>query len=354
MPTRSASPLASVRVGIVGLGIMGQMYADALLRSRSAEVAAVATRNGDRREFAQQTYGCRLYEDYQDMYTDGGLDAVLITVPDFMHRDPVVKAAEAGLHILVEKPFAMNVADADAMVEAIDKAGVKCMVEFFNRWSSPFSEAKRVVDHGELGEVVAIAAELNDAIWVPTEMLKWSARTSPVWFLMSHIADLATWITGKKPATVQALGVKKILVQRGIDTYDLVEALVEYADGTLGRFSNCWILPDGMPLLYELKMRIVGAQAAIDIDTSDQELHLITQERLAHPVTAWGEIAGRYVGHPYAMLDAFIHNIVEDTVPLIGPMDGWENTAFLAAVEESIETGRKIRIQQSRKGGKGA
>ena len=346
--------MASVRVGIVGLGIMGQMYADALLRSRSADVAAVATRNGDRREFARQRYGCRLYEDYQDMFIDGGLEAVLITVPDFMHRDPVVKAAEAGLHILVEKPFAMSVADADAMVEAIDKAGVKCMVEFFNRWSPPFAEAKRVVEQGELGEIVSIAAELNDAIWVPTEMLKWSARTSPVWFLMSHIADLSTWITGKKPATVRAYGVKKILVQKGIDTYDLVEALVEYADGTLGRFSNCWVLPDGMPILYELKMRIVGSQAAIDIDTSDQEVHLITQQRLTHPVTAWGEIAGRYEGHPYAMLDAFILNIVEDTVPLIGPMDGWENTAFLAAVHESVETGRKIAVRQPGKGGKEA
>jgi predicted dehydrogenase len=322
------------------------MYADALLRMPSAEVAAVATRSEESREMARAKYACLTYGDYGQMFTDAGLDAVLITLPDFVHRDPVVKAAEAGLHILVEKPFATSVVDAEAMVAATEKAGVKCMVEFFNRWSPPFAEAKRTADRGDLGEIVAVFAELNDAIWVPTEMLSWAAHTSPAWFLMSHTADLATWITGKKPTAVQAWGVKKLLVQRGIDTYDLIEALVEYPDGSLGRFSNCWVLPNGMPILYELKMRLVGSDAAIDIDTSDQEVHLITQERLTHPVTAWGQIMGRYSGHPYAMLDSFIENIVEDTAPQIGPQDGLENTLFLAAVAESLETGHRVKIER--------
>lgn len=338
--------MASIRVGIAGLGIMGQMYADALLRMGPVEVAAVATRSEEGREMARAKYACQTFRDHGTMFTEAGLDAVLITLPDFMHRDAVVMAAEAGVHILVEKPFATSVADAEAMLSAVEKAGVKCMVEFFNRWSPPFAEAKRITDQGDLGEIVAVFAELNDAIWVPTEMLSWATRTSPAWFLMSHTADLVTWITGKKPMAVQARGVKKLLVQRGIDTYDLIEALVEYPDGSLGRFSSCWVLPNGMPILYELKMRIVGSDAAIDIDTSDQEVHLISQERLTHPVTAWGQIMGRYRGHPYAMLEAFIENIVEDTVPQIGPRDGWENTVFLAAVAESLETGQKVKIQR--------
>jgi predicted dehydrogenase len=336
--------MSRVNVGIVGLGIMGQMYADFLMRSPLAEVRAIADPKADRREFACQTYGCQAYEGYQEMYDAGGLDVVLIIVPDFMHRDPVVQAAQAGLHILVEKPFAMSVSDANAMVEAIDKSGVKCMVEFFNRWSSPFTEAKHLVERGDLGDIVAFNIELNDAIWVPTEMLAWSARSSPAWFLMSHTADLASWITGKKPTAVYAQGVKQLLAKRGIDTYDLIEALVEYPDGTLGRFTNNWVLPDGMPILYELRMRIVGSKAAIDIDTSDQEIHLISQERLTHPVTAWGDILGRYVGHPYTMLAAFLDNIIEDTEPLVGAINGWENTAFLEAVHRSVVTGQKVTI----------
>jgi predicted dehydrogenase len=338
--------MSEARVGIVGLGIMGQLYADALQRNPRARVTAVADPVGDRRQFARQAYGCRVFDGYEEMYAAGAADLVIITVPDFMHRDPVIKAAQAGLHILIEKPFATTVSDAGAMVEAIDKASVKCMVEFFNRWSPPFTAAKMAVERGDLGEIVSLSVELNDAISVPTEMLKWSARSSPAWFLMSHTGDLATWISGKKPATVLAQGVKKLLAARGIDTYDLIEALVEYPDGTLGRFTNSWVLPNGMPILYELKMRIVGSKAAIDIDTSDQELHLISQERLTHPVTAWGDILGRYVGHPYTMLAAFIDNVADGTQPLVGPLDGWENTVFVAAVHESLEKGQRITIHR--------
>jgi predicted dehydrogenase len=269
----------------------------------------------------------------------------VIVLPDFLHRDAVVKAADAGLHIMVEKPFATSVADADAMVKAIDKGGVKCMVEFFNRWSAPFAKAKDLLQAGDLGELITFNIELNDAITVPTKMLAWSAKSSPAWFLMSHTADLASWITDQRPVSVYAKGVKKILARQCIDTYDLIEALVEYPNDVLGRFTNCWVLPNGLPLVYELKMRIVGSQAAVDIDTSDQELHVITPERVNHPVTGWGKIQGHYVGHPYAMLADFIDNIVDDTEPLVGPKAGWENTVFLAAVHQSASEGRAIKIQ---------
>jgi predicted dehydrogenase len=332
------------RIGIVGFGLMGQLYADALADNPQAELEAIADTRGERLDFAKKTYGCAVYENYPAMYGSGSLDCVLVALPDFLHRDPVVKAAEAGLHILVEKPFATNMDDADAMVKAVEESRVKCMVEFFNRWSPPFTYAKKAVDRGDLGEIVSFSVELNDSISVPTEMLSWASRSSPVWFLMSHTADLASWITGKKPSSVFARGVKKILFQRGIDTYDLVEALVEYPDGTLGRFTNCWVLPRGMPIVYELRMRIVGSKTAIDVDTSDQQIHLITQERLTHPITDWGNVLGQWVGHPYTMLSSFIHSVVADTAPPVGHMDGWDNTRFLDAVHRSAASAKKIHL----------
>ena len=338
--------MPTVRLGIVGLGIMGQMYAAALASNPRAELTAVADPKPERCAAACDAYGCRSSDSFSGMYAAGGVDGVLITLPDHLHRDAVVQAAEAGLHILVEKPFATTLHDADAMISAIDRAGVKCMVEFFNRWSPPFAAARKAVAAGELGDIALVTAELNDAISVPTQMLSWSAHSSPAWFLMSHTADLVSWITGKRPVAVAARGVKRLLAQRGIDTYDFIEALVDYDDGSVGHFGNCWILPDGMPIIYELKLRLVGSKALIDIDTSDQELHFIDQNRLAHPVTGWGHILGRYVGHPYAMLADFVDNIADDTPPLVGPLDGWENTLFLEAVHHSVETCEKVLISR--------
>ena len=218
------------------------------------------------------------------------------------------------------------------------------MVEFFNRWSPPFAHAKRSVENGELGDLIAFSAQLNDSIHVPTKMLSWASKSSPAWFLMSHTADLAFWITGKKPSSVYAQGVKKVLSARELDTFDLIEAFVEYPDGMRGHFSNCWVLPQGMPIVYELKMRIVGSEAAIDIDTSDQEIHFVSQNNFTHPITDMGDVLGQYVGHPYSMLRAFIENILRGSEPLVGVMDGWYNTRFLCAVHESVNSGKKIKL----------
>lgn len=336
--------MSRLKVGIVGFGSMGRLYAEALLRSHDAVVHAVADLDEKVLADAAARFGCRTFTDYVQLYKTGGVDLVIITLPDFLHRDPVIKAAEQGIHILVEKPFATSLQDADAMVASVEKAKVKCMVEFFNRWSPPFTEARKRMECGELGDMLHFSAELNDSIWVPTHMLKWSSRSSPAWFLMSHTADLAFWILDRKPISVYAQGVKRQLSRSGIDTYDSIEAFLEYPDGSMGRLSNSWVLPEGMPMVYELKMRIVGSKAAIDIDTSDQEMHLISSEKISHPITAWGDILGYHVGHPYTMLRAFLDNIIEGTEPHASHKDGYANTKFLVAVHESISTGRKIAL----------
>ena len=338
--------MSKLKVGIVGFGSMGRLYAEALHRSHDATVHAVADLDEKVLADAAAAFGCKTFTDYVQLYKSGGIDMVIITLPDFSHRDPVIRAAQQGIHILVEKPFATSIEDADAMAAAVEKAKVKCMVEFFNRWSPPFAEARKRVASGDLGDLLHYSAELNDSIFVPTHMLKWSARSSPAWFLMSHTADLAFWILDRKPTAVLAQGVKKQLSGAGIDTYDMIEALLEYADGSMGRLSNSWVLPEGMPMVYELKMRIVGSKAAVDIDTSDQEMHLITREKISHPITAWGDILGYHVGHPYTMLRAFLNNIMEGTEPHPSHIDGYVNTRFLVAVHESVSTGRKIALSQ--------
>ena len=336
--------MSKIRVGIVGFGLMGQLYAEYVSRCPDAQITAIADLDKESLAKARRERGWQTYEDYLRMYDANVIDLAIITLPDFLHREAVVKAAERRLNILVEKPFATSTADAEAMAAAVEKAGVKCMVEFFNRWSPPFFQAKKRVAANELGEIVSFAIELNDRLWVPTKMLKWAARSSPAWFLMSHTADLAFWILPERPRAVQARGVKKLLAGQGIDTYDLIEAFLEYPDGSTGRLSSSWVLPDGMPMVYELTMRIVGSKAAIDIDTSDQEVHLISHENLQHPITAWGEVLGYHVGHPYTMLRAFLDAVREGREPPITHQEGVRNTRFLSAVHESLSTGKTIQL----------
>jgi len=328
------------------MGSMGHLYADALIQNPNIDFIACVSISQKNLNNAIDKYYCRGYKSFYEMFRKEKLDAVLITLPDHLHKEAVIAAAEAGVHLLVEKPFATDLKDADIMVQAVQKSGIKCMVEFFNRWSPPFTNAKYLVDQGKLGDIIQFNIELNDTCYVPQKMLKWATASSPAWFLMSHSYDLIWWILGKRPKSVFGRGSKRILRAMGINTYDLIEVLVSYENGTIGRFSSNWVLPEGFPILYELKMRLVGTNAMVDVDTSDQELHFTDQNCTQHPVTAWGKILGSYSGHPFAMLNAFLQNLNEEIPPPVNEIDGWENTYFLDAVHRSVETGREVQLPE--------
>jgi len=336
--------MATINVGFIGFGIMGQCYAEALGAWAHTAVAAVADVDGAKCKLAAAQYECPVYESYHAMLDEASLDAVIIAVPDFLHKDPFVATAAAGKHILVEKPLATNVADAEAMVRAVEKAGVTCQIEFANRWSLPFVQARERVRAGELGDVLSVTATLNDTVFVPTEMLSWAGRSTSGWFLMSHTADLATWITGKQPSRVFASGTTQLLVGLGIDTYDLIEALVEYSDGTTGRYTSGWVLPTGFPIVYELKMRLIGTEAAIDIDMSDQGMHFIGHDTYEHVTNVTGKVGGRCVGFTYDMLHGFVDCVRNGKEPRATVYDGLANVRFLAAMHESLETGQPVAV----------
>src|SRR4051794_27169281 len=142
---------ARARVGIVGAGIRGTMFAQALAAHPAADAVAICDRDEATRERARATLGLEVHADHTAMLdATPDLDAVIVATPDFAHRDAAVDAAARGLHLLVEKPLASTVEDAVAIDDAVEAAGVRCMVGFENRWNPRFVAARRIVADGEL------------------------------------------------------------------------------------------------------------------------------------------------------------------------------------------------------------
>jgi predicted dehydrogenase len=264
------------------------------------------------------------------MFSKEDLDFVYVATPDFAHREPVVAAAERGVNILVEKPLAITVEDATAMLAAVKKAGVKAEVNFSNRWNPPFVAAKRVLDSDEIGKVLSVNARLNCSIAVPTEKLPWAARSTVAWFLHTHTIDLATWMLGKKAISVYASGVKKRLVAMNVDTYDAVHAVVCYEDGTDGVFESIWVLPQGAPFPVDFKYQVMCTDGALYMDTHDQMIHKVTSMRRVHePTLDWSR----------ARLEAYLEMLEQDLPPAASLEDGVENTRILVSLHRSLETG---------------
>lgn len=170
-----------LRFGIIGYGIRGKSFAEIIQHNAYAKLIAVSDVNKNSRNLAKKLK-VATYIDYREMIEKENLDSVIIATPDHLHREPVICAAKYRLHLAVEKPLATSTQDAEAMVNAIKKAGVKCMVLFGNRWNAPFVEAKEAIDRGELGIITNIDTCMNDTIWVPTEMLSWAKFSTPGWF----------------------------------------------------------------------------------------------------------------------------------------------------------------------------
>jgi predicted dehydrogenase len=322
-----------IRFGIVGAGIMGGRYAQLLTHvhfRHRCQLVAICDTDVARAQAVAGPKGLPAYASLGEMIKTSKLDAVYIAVPDPLHRAPVIEAAAAGLHMLIEKPFATIVDDAVTMAAAVKRAGVKAEVNFSNRWNPPFVAARKTITDGGIGEVLTMNSRLNNTISSPTKRLAWAGQSTSGWYLLSHTIDLAKWLSGKTAKTVYASGIKKKLASLGVPTYDYIHAVVKYQDGTDAVFESAWVLPEGMPSAVDFKYEVIGTDGAIYIDTQDQMIHHAAPDRYNYVSTlAWA----------VERFDAFLTTLERDKAPDVSVDDGVENTRILVALHRSLETG---------------
>ena len=142
-----------VRVGVIGTSwFADRMHLPALKSHSRAEIAAVCGRNRDRADEMAKKYEIPcVFTDYREMIEKGDLQAIVIVTPDDLHYPMTMDALDAGLHVLCEKPLALNAEQARAMYEKAEAVGVKHMVFFTQRWWPHFRYLKELVDEGYVG-----------------------------------------------------------------------------------------------------------------------------------------------------------------------------------------------------------
>ena len=148
-----------LRAAIAGLGWWGQNLVNATNGSEAIRFTAANTRNGNTAAAFCQDKGLRWTADFDDILRDPAIDAVVLATPHSLHADQVKRAAAAGKHVFVEKPFALNTEDAHAMVNAAEKAGITLAVGFNRRFHPSMLRMRNAVKSGALGTIVTINAE---------------------------------------------------------------------------------------------------------------------------------------------------------------------------------------------------
>lgn len=339
--------MKTLRVGIVAAGIMGELHAKIYRAHPQCQVVAIADANLERaRGLAAKLEVPQTFASCQAMLAEADVDVVSVCTPDFAHAEPALAAIEAGKHVLIEKPLAVTVEDAQAILAAAERQRVKVMTQFSHRWVPAYQQTKSLLAGGELGEPILAYARKNNPIYVPTEMIRWADRTTPAWFLSSHDIDLVCWYFEAEPEEVYANAVRKVLVARGINAPDAIHAQVRFSNGAVATFEACWTYPNTFPSMPDSFVEVITSGAAIHLDRKREQIEISTAKAFQYPrnLLALTYLDGEVHGAVPLSLHHFIRCVLEDREPLVTLASSLRVTRILDAIQRSIEARTPIQL----------
>jgi predicted dehydrogenase len=332
-----------VGVGVIGAaGAMGQVHtgtyrslpAAHLLGVCDVDAAALAAVAGD------VPVG-RRYRDYAALLAHPALEAVSICTPDGLHVAPAVAAAQAGKHILLEKPIATSLEDATAIVDAAARAGVVLLVGHVLRFDPRFVAARAALDAGELGALLTLFARRANGVGAQDRL---RGRVSLPMFLGVHDYDLLRWYAGAEVTEVVARSRFGLLRGAGYDVEDATSAIFSFANGVLATSELTWVLPRSFGSPGDHRLELTGDAGSFRIDS----LHSgVTRSSAAgnawlDPFTSpaiYRSRAGSFANE----LGHFLRAVRGLEAPAMRPADAVAALALALAVTEAAATGRPVR-----------
>jgi predicted dehydrogenase len=229
--------MQTVRTALVGCGKVGQIHAAALRDLPESCFVGVCDASAERAEAFATRYGTRPYPDLGSLLRDSGAQALFVCTPHPLHAEPVIRAAEAGVHSLVEKPLAASLADCDAMLAASRKAGTKLGVISQRRWYEPVRRMKDAILAGKIGRPVLGVFSMfswRDQAYYQSDPWrgKWATEGGGVLVNQSpHMLDLLHWFMGD---IEEISGAWANLTHPYIEVEDTALAMIRFRNGGLG------------------------------------------------------------------------------------------------------------------------
>jgi 1,5-anhydro-D-fructose reductase (1,5-anhydro-D-mannitol-forming) len=335
MDKKMASDLGWAVVG-TGSHVMDRM-APALSRAEGTTMAAVCSRDLARAEQVAAQFGfARAYDSYQQLLRDDLVDAVYICTPNALHAEQTIAAARAGKHVLVEKPMALSVADAEAMVEACDSAGVRLGVGFHLRHHPAHSEIRSLIADGRLGGIL-----LYDAKWIVASPLRdgWWQDPSMVgaYIFMArgvHLVDFVSFLSGREPVAAtmmtDAQGAGRPLEETAVATVQMDDnsiASLIAARGAAGA-ENSFAVYGTAGNVQAIGTLGPVARGSVTVTTQGPR----TETLYDGPDPFQSEI------------EAFNRSVSEGTSPDASGLDGLRVVRVTEALLEAARTGRTVRL----------
>ncbi len=329
--------------GIVGIGTHANIrMAPAFVRAPNSRLVAVCSRDAQRAaSFAAKHGAEESYDSYEALLANPAVDVVYVATPHSLHREYVLRAAEAGKHVMCEKPMALTVPDAQSMVETCRRAGVMLGVCFQGRQHPAHVEARRLVAVGRIGDVLMVRAQyasFSTANWEGWRADPAVGGAGTLMGLGLHPLDQIRFVTGQEPVEVTAM----MDTPDPDRTVDLdVALLLRLSNGAFAVVNSSRRLPRAHNDLtvYGSKARVstqgtVGMQFRGSLEVVGDDISLHAEYPDPDPVT------GLYA----AMIRDFSASVLEGRAPAATGEDGLAMTRLAEAVLQSVRQGRAVRL----------
>jgi myo-inositol 2-dehydrogenase / D-chiro-inositol 1-dehydrogenase len=333
-----------MRVGLVGAGSMGHTHAPAWkkLAHKGAELVGIQAARATSAEELAREHGVKAYSSYEALLAD--VDIVDLCVPTDLHRDMTIQAAQAGKHVMCEKPIALKVEDGRAMIGACQKAGVRLFIAQVLRFVPQYSTAQNVVASGQIGNPAVI--RLTRASYQPRKAFdNWftdeNRSGGMILDLMIHDYDYARWLAGD----VIRVFAKSARTIRADAPGDYALVTLRFAGGAIAHIEGGWAYPPGF---FRTSIDIAGTGGLLEwsSDTS-QPIHT---HLAAPPVEQASEVAlpaSIETESPFDFeIRHFYDALTNDTEFLVTPRDALAALQIGLAARESLQTGRAVTIEQ--------
>ncbi len=320
-----------IGVGFIGAGDVSVLHARAVRKCPGAKLIGLWNRSPERAQQRAQEFNCRVYATPEELVADPAIDAVFVLTNLETHLHYTELALNAGKHVLVEKPVGMNVAEIERMRALAQQHQRVCMPGHNYIYEASMARTKELVDSGDLGRIVACYVLYN--IHHPEEV----ARRYPgvVRQILTHHSYILLYLVGR-PVEISAM--KAVLHYQHYTEEDIAMVQMRLANGALAHFCASFAADDHSGDPWTVLVKVIGTSGCTRYSYRD---HVEVKPGLAHSQT--------YTAYQGSITNEVRHFLVDclrhGAVPLSTLDDAIVAQRMIEAIEESIRTGRHVRLE---------